>query len=299
MARNNKIAAITVTYHPDLQLLNQQIAELRDYMWIIFDNNSNYDELAKIEDMIESRPFTYLIKNSENVGLAAAINMAIDFISHQNVDIDFILLLDQDSIPLGNSIELLKKAFCKLEKEGMPVGCVGPQLVDIQTGLQYGFHIINRGMWKRYFPENLNLTPLECSSINGSGTFMRLDLFKKIGGLKGDFFIDHIDTEWSFRVINCGYKLFGVPEAVFEHRMGERSLSFWLLGWKFLPYRSPLRHYYLFRNNISMLWYGYVPVTWKFWSIIKLIFTILVYIVFDRNRKQQLMSMFKGIKDGM
>lgn len=128
---------------------------------------------------------------------------------------------------------------------------------------------------------------------------MSVKLSTELGGFDETLFIDHVDTEWSFRVKHAGYELIGIPSIRFMHRMGERSLRFWLLGWRLWPYRSPLRHFYLFRNATRLLKRGYVPLTWKVWAIVKLTATALVHLVVDRERGPQLRAMMRGVGCGL
>ena len=128
---------------------------------------------------------------------------------------------------------------------------------------------------------------------------MPVALFKALGGLDESLFIDHVDTDWSFRVLAAGGFLFGIPNAVFHHRMGESGKRIWLGRWKTYPLRSPLRHYYLFRNAVRLMHRDYVPVVWKFWAILKLILTFIIHILFDKERFIQASSMIKGVREGL
>ena len=240
---NIKIAAITVTYHPLRSLLAKQMHELYDCIWIVVDNGSSGQETIEVKQLLKNRSDTYFFKNENNLGLAAAINQGVAYLDELKLDVDFVLLLDQDSVPMPESIHFLYTQLINLEHQGFRVGCVGPKLMDTRTAAQHGFHQMHHGIWSRYYPAENSKDPVPCANINGSGTLMRKSLFDELGGLDSSFFIDHIDTEWSFRMLSRGYELFGIPHAVFEHQMGEDSLRFWLFGWNIWPLRSPLRQY--------------------------------------------------------
>jgi rhamnosyltransferase len=173
---------------------------------------------------------------------------------------------------------------------------VGPVLVDVDTGVEHGFHQARGWRWTRRFPDSLE--PLPVDNHNGSGTLVATDLFLALGGLASDFFIDHVDTEWAFRVLASGHRLYGVPGVRFRHRMGVRGIRYWLFGWRVWPYRSPLRHYYLFRNSIRLLRASYVPAVWKAWAPVKLLLTAIVHGLFDRRRGEQLRQMGRGLAEG-
>lgn len=291
------LALIVVTMNPDLDILKRQFNNVPSKAGIIIvDNNSKEGLLHKIEALSATKGLV-LLKNGENRGLASALNQGC--IEAKSRGYSMVLLLDQDSEPEKGSITILLETYNELSNTDQSIGCIGPTLIDAMTGLDLGFHAIVGLRWKRIFSENGK--PIEITSLNGSGTLMSLNLFSELDGLDDEFFIDHVDTEWSFRVKNAGYSLFGVPAAVFLHRMGDKSFRFWFFGWKVWPWRSPLRHQYLFRNAVVLLKRGYVPFVWKFWAVIKLIVTFWVHLIVDSKRLNQVMNMliggFKGIKN--
>lgn len=293
-----RLAVITVTFHPDIRKLKQQLNALPpEATSVIVDNASNADEVAELKHLVMERAGTYLIQNDQNIGLAAAINRGATHVAEHLAKHDFLLLMDQDSQPRPGSVKNLMSTFLQLEVGGYQVGCVGPLLVDDTTGLQHGFHCMRGWRWIRVFPSPEDTKPVSCANLNGSGTLVRTSLFSKLGGLDESLFIDHVDTEWAFRVLEAGLKLFGVPQATFDHGMGEYGLRFWWFGWRVWPQRSPLRHYYLFRNAVCLLHRSYVPGVWKFWAVIKLFLTLVIHAVFGPDRRLQTSSMLSGICD--
>ena len=293
--RASDLALVVVTMNPDLEILQRQFNSVPSKAGIIIvDNNSEESLLSEVEELSATKGLV-LLKNDKNRGLASALNQGC--IDAKLRGYSMVLLLDQDSEPEKGSIEILLETYNELSNTGKSVGCIGPTLIDVATGLDLGFHAVVGLKWKRIFSENGK--PIEITSLNGSGTLMSLKLFSELGGLDDEFFIDHVDTEWSFRVKSAGYHLFGVPTAVFLHRMGDKSFRFWFFGWKVWPWRSPLRHRYLFRNAISLTKRSYVPFVWKFWAVIKLIMTSWVHLITDPQRVSQVRSMLLGIKDGL
>lgn len=300
MTNRKRLAAITVTYHPDIELLSRQISRLpEDCFLVAVDNASDPGELAQVEALIQARPNSWLIRNPTNRGLASAINQGVWHAIAQIEGLDTLLLLDQDSVPARGAVEELIGGFERLQAHDQHPGCVGPRLIDTSTGLQHGFHAIKGWRWVRSYPTEQDTDAIVCANINGSGTLIRAALFRELGGLDESLFIDHIDTEWSFRLMANGYKLFGIPQALFEHRMGESGIRFWLFGWRVWPRRSPQRHYFLFRNTIWLVKRHYVPKVWKTWAMVKLLLTLVVYALADPRRGQQLTHMLRGLQDGL
>lgn len=291
------LAIVTVSYNPDVEILGRQIDQLpAGALKVVVDNASRSELRTIIRRTVEERGAT-LLQNPENRGLPAALNQGAHYAQKVRPACRFILLLDQDTEPGIKGVERLVASYGRVAGLSGKPCCIGPRLVDVETGLDHGFHQIRGWRWSRSFPPPGSSTPVPLANLNGSGTLVPVALFNELGGLEEDFFIDHVDTEWAFRVLAAGYGLYGVPEVSFSHRMGERSLRFWWLGWRVWPNRSPQRHYYLFRNACYLLHRTYVPRVWKFWVIIKLFLTVVVYVIFDARRLGHMRSILMGVRD--
>lgn len=292
-----KLAIITVTYHPDLAVLARQIRQLpEEALLIVVDNASNRDAQDAIRSLLASKDRAELLAMSENIGLAAAANRGVAAASAGGAK--WALLLDQDSEPDPGAVATLLQAWIALSARNEPIGAVGPRLYDPCSGAEHGFHILRNGFWRREFPAD-DAAPLRLNSLNGSGTLVAIDDFETLGGLDESLFIDHVDTEWSFRMQAAGFSLYGIPQARFQHRMGESTRRVWLLGWRAWPQRSPERHYYLFRNAVRLMRRDYVPPAWKGWACVKLALTALIQGVTDQSRRKQWRLMMRGMREGM
>lgn len=295
-----RVACITVTFNPDIEILRKQFAALPvSSPKVIVDNASESGRAKEIEELVAATPNAALLRNSKNLGLAAAINKGVDLAHADWPGAQFVLLLDQDSEPHPGSISELLEAFQSLQARGVPVGCVGPTLIDAETGLQHGFHQCTRWRWKRVYPEDASREPVKCANLNGSGTLVPVELFLQLGGLEPQLFIDHVDTEWAFRVQAAGWDLYGIPNITFVHRMGAESKRIWFFGWRVWPSRSPRRHYFLFRNALILMRRTYVPRVWKIWAAAKLLLTASVSAVAGPSRRAQITSIYRGVIDGM
>ncbi|MBS0570648.1 MAG: glycosyltransferase family 2 protein [Proteobacteria bacterium] len=300
MENPGTLAVVTVTYHPDVARLRLQFDALpADCRLVLVDNASDAAAVAEIERLVEARKNSVLLRNTENAGLGAALNQGAAHALQVSPTLDFLLLMDQDSVPRQGAVAELMRAFLALEASGARVGGVGPRLIDESTNLQHGFHTVCGWLLRRVFPSEDSTTAIDCLGINGSGTLVRAALFRELGGLEADFFIDQIDTEWSFRTRAAGYRSYGIPQARFDHCMGERGVAWWFFGWHVWPHRSPHRHYYLFRNALRLYRRPYVPRVWKFWNVIKLSATFCIHGLFDTQRKAQMANMLRGVRDGL
>lgn len=299
-ANAQTLGTVTVSFNPDIPLLEKQLRVLPSACTkIIVDNASRPELAAQVERLVHAVSNAVIVNSNTNVGLAAAVNKGVAVLAALPVVPKFVLLLDQDSEPRCGSVDKLIEAIETLDAQGLHVGCVGPALRDPGTGLMHGFHQCTRWRWKRVYPAAGPTEPVPCANLNGSGTLVRVALFQKLGGLDEALFIDHVDTEWAFRVLAAGYSLWGIPSAIFDHRMGRASVRFWWFGWRVWPLRSPLRHYYLFRNAVMLMRRSYVPGVWKYWAVAKLAITAGVALLRVHGAKAQLSGMLRGVRDAI
>lgn len=293
------LAIVTVSYNPDVEILGRQIDQLpADALKVVVDNASRSELRPTIRRTVEERGAS-LLQNPENRGLPAALNQGVHYAQKVRPACRFILLLDQDTEPGIKGVERLFASYGLVAGSSGKPCCIGPRLVDVETGLDHGFHQLRGWRWSRTFSRQGSSSPVPLANLNGSGTLVPVALFNELGGLEEDFFIDHVDTEWAFRVLAAGYGLYGVPGVTFSHRMGERSLRFWWMGWRIWPYRSSLRSGYLFRNAIWLMRRSYVPMAWKWWAVVKLVLTVVVHLLFDSQRFPQVAAMFRGAWTGL
>ena len=294
------LGTVTVTYNPSIEELSAQLHALPlSSIKVIVDNASPEPVWLAISSLLFQIENIHLLRNEVNLGVAAALNKGVNFLENLPKQPDLLLLLDQDSKPQPGSVQVLISAFQSLVKSGHKVGAVGPSLQDPSTELTHGFHQHTRFRWLRVYPPTCSITPVTCANLNGSGTLIPIALFQQLGGLDEKLFIDHVDTEWSFRVTAHGYGLWGIPNAIFTHSMGEASQRIWLLGWRLWPIRSPLRHFYLFRNATILMKRAYVPRVWKTWAIAKLLVTAVIMTITGPHRWRQISSMWQGICIGL
>jgi rhamnosyltransferase len=292
-----QLAVVTVTFNPDLEVLRTQLAAMPPgCLHVIVDNASGTDAIARLRELVAGNSDVLFLENAVNAGLASALNAGAGAARSARPDCTMLLLLDQDSEPEPGGVEALLAAFDELEAVHPRVGSIGPALLDPDTGLLHGFHRIAGWRWQRVPP--VGRTPIDVANLNGSGTLVPFEVFTRLGGLSSDLFIDHVDTVWAFRVAAAGYSLFGIPWVRFRHRMGVRGMRVWLFGWRLWPYRSPARHFYLFRNTVRLLRAGGVPAVWKAWAPVKLLVTMIVHLLFDRERWAQQRAKLRGIRAG-
>lgn len=294
---NINVCAIVVTYNPAIEIFFELITSLVNQCNIVVVDNCSTGECVNDIYELSSRFDFTLLSQPENTGIAKAQNIGIDYINTHMPDTEYLVFFDQDSIPDNNLINILHHEYLKLESSN--IAMIGPTLYDPRSNTYSGFHILKNFKYSHVHPDVMPHDTIECLSVNSSGSFCSLNIFKIVGKYNEGLFIDHVETEWCFRARNLGYKFFGTKLTKITHYMGDDIIEFPVLFKKItLPYRSNLRHYYLFRNSFFLLKKNYVPMIWKIYCVFKLLFTFVLFGFFSKESSRQRRSMILGIKDG-
>ena len=66
-----------------------------------------------------------------------------------------------------------------------------------------------------------------------------------------------------------------------------------------MPHRSGRRHYTIVRNSLWMYRRTYVPFSWKVNNFAKLVFTLVYFSLFDKERGSQFCCILRGLYDGL
>jgi rhamnosyltransferase len=298
---SNDTIAVIVTYNPDIDIITQMLTSLSYQCHaVIVDNGSNESLVSSLETLrLESNSLD-LICLGENMGIAYAQNKGIDRAISTHPTVSYTLLLDHDSIPDVNMVATLEDVFREQQRYDRVAG-VGPVLYDPRDEKYLDFHSIRLGIWGKIRPGSLGRERpvVEVDSLNSSGTLLSNNVFLETGGFDNGLFIDHVETDWCFRVKSFGYKLFGTINTKLTHHMGDDVCHYWLWKKRRMPYRSPARHYYIVRNSMLLQKRKHVPVAWKLSNLLKLIFTFCYFGCYCRDSRAQRRQIFLGFMDGI
>jgi rhamnosyltransferase len=294
--QNQKIITIIITFFPEAKSLNKAISSISQQCDSIFviDNtptplNNNTAELLK-DSVVK------LISLGDNFGIAYAQNVGIE--AAMNANADFVLIMDQDSIPEQNMIDKLIGVLN--EKNDANVIAVGPTYTDPRTQVTSYFLTSRLGLLFRYKPKKNSdpNIPIQVAFLISSGTLISLPKLLTIGGMRSNYFIDHVDTEWCFRAASKGFTLLGLPSAEMEHSLGDKVKRVWLFYLRSVSLHSPLRDYYMYRNTILMLRDIKIPFFWKCFTVYRLLPFAVYFLVFTSNRFVRARAMLLGLKHG-
>lgn len=293
--------AVIVSHNPNPVIVGQILESLRNQCpAIIIDNGSTQSSLSALQEQVNKNESVELLHLEKNMGIAHAQNTAIRHIIDTFTESRLVLLLDHDSIPGKGMVDTLEGVFGAIENKSS-VAAVGPALFDPRDNKHLDFHKAKFGLWGKIRSSHTGKDNpvLEVDGLNSSGSLISLDAFRIVGEFDSGLFIDHVETDWCFRAKSRGYRLLATPRAELTHHMGDDVCHYWLFGNKRMPYRSPSRHYYIVRNSILLQKRKYVPVSWKFSNILKLLFTFIYFGMYCDNSADQRKQIVRGFIDGL
>ena len=290
------VIAVIVAYYPDLQLLRQQLSSILEQynQVVIIDNTPGGNNFSA--DYSKDFSSISTIHLGQNFGIAYAQNIGIQ--AAIDAGADFVLLMDQDSIPEDNMVPKLLSVF--QEEDNSNVIAAGPSYVDPRTNVRSYFMMSKFGLPSRYKPDtkvNL-LSTVQAAFLISSGTLISIPKLLKIGGMRSNYFIDHVDTEWCLRARDKGYFLIGVHSASMEHSLGDKVKRVWLFYLRSVAHHPPLRDYYMFRNTILMLRDVKMPFLWQCFNLFRLFPFAIYFLLFTKNRITRASAMLLGLKHG-
>lgn len=237
----------------------------------------------------------YCIKPCKNLGIAAAQNLALDFVLAQYNEQDKVIFFDQDSKIPSDLPYSLAQAFEQLNTGG-DVAAVGPCFIDEQKSFTYPqVDWSKRGIFKRFIPDLAAHYQSVCSLIS-SGMLTSVGMLMDIGRYDEQLFIDYVDTDWCLKAQSMGYKLYVVPSIQMQHSIGSKSIR--VFG-RHLSVHSAERRYYMMRNSFFMLRKPYVSKRLALSFIYRTLVHHVILIVMVSGRKKQISAFFKGILDGV
>lgn len=294
-----KVCAIIVTYNIGLKYKENfdSIAPQVHRIFII-DNGSDRKTVSLLKTLKEENPEKVtIILNEKNLGLAKAQNIGLCHALKEAFD--WVLLLDHDSRAYPDMIDNMDRALGDYP-ERERIGLVAPYLKEMNVKRKPRY-IVSR--YKILFErKRFGLTPVmdDVLCVIASGSLIRMELIRKLGKFREDFFIDYVDSEFCMRLITHGWKILLVRDALLEHTLGnKRSHNF--LGLEFVTANhSPERRFTIYRNRVY-LWKKYlfrVP-AYILYDITAAGYDLSRIFLFEKNRARKLIQAVKGGLTGL
>lgn len=267
-----KISGIVIWYNPD----NENILNIETYInyiekLYIIDNSEKSNQ--KLVSKIQNKKIKYIF-NKGNLGIAKALNIGCE--KAFNEGYEWILTMDQDSSFDRREIQRYFKVFRYIENK--------------KTGIVSPNHILKNDF--NGIDENKSL--IKTDNVMTSGNFLNLKIWKEIGKFDEKMFIDEVDSDICFKIIDEGYKILQLNKIKMFHELGNLEKRKFFLKKISVLNHNYIRKYYITRNKFYM-WKKYKKYRMRYtYYILNDFFKVIFY---EKDKKRKLKYMFKGIKD--
>lgn len=270
---DNGVIASIVLYQPDIQRLQENILAIQNQVEkVVLVINGPGCENIVLEYDSQSR--FVIIQNSENKGIAYALNQAMQYAYEQNYK--WVLTLDQDTITPPKLVEtLLKHQYCD------KIGAIAPDFVDPnyyrESGEKQGVQFV-----------------LYCIT---SACLTNVNVWKEIGGFDDDLFIDLVDYDYCANMIHNGYAIVQDYDVKIKHEIGNGRKVYFGKHSIFVLNHAAFRKYYMARNALyySKKWPRLSKAAINKREYFAILFIGILFVEKDKLRK--LIAVFKGIFD--
>ncbi|MGA7937860.1 MAG: glycosyltransferase family 2 protein [Kovacikia sp.] len=292
--------AAYITAYEDAEALNACMAAIKAQSYpvrqiLVVDNSHERSPLSSSHQL---DPTILVWFHPENIGIAGGLERAIAWASQQNYD--FLWTFDQDSVPAPDCLELLIEAYTDRARAGHEIGILAPQAIDARTGEVIKPSLFLGDRFRGFQPPDPAL-PYKCDAPITSGSLVWMKAAEQIPPPDPDLFIDGIDLDYGLRLRKAGFYHWVIPAALMYHRFGT-PLQVELFGKKkALQLYSPLRYYYICRNQTylelrhSEGWHRF---TCSLRRVRYLLLTLGIILVFDDLKLQKIYACLGGTYDG-
>ncbi|QAA34698.1 glycosyltransferase family 2 protein [Clostridium manihotivorum] len=283
MINIDSICAVVVSYNAGQGIIDG-IAAIRNQVkkTLIVDNGSNPENL-KILESFKAEEDIEIIYNNENVGIAKAFNIGIEY-ARKN-DFKFIITLDQDSICTKDLVFNMIATYEGLnDKDKEKIKVLVPNHIEKEA---YYANQVSVNAEYEYV-----LTEIS------SGSLIDMSVFDKIGDFDERLFIDLVDHDFCLRVKLNDYAILKVNNAILLHSLGDTKV-YKLFGKNITSSNhSALRRYYMTRNRFY-IWKKYKQSFPEWVKHDKNLFfqEIARLTLFEKNKLKKLCMIVEGFSD--
>jgi rhamnosyltransferase len=191
-----KLLAAIVTYNPDRDRLWENLAAVAGEVdeVVIVDNCSK--NFAEVEALTATFENVRLIRHAENLGIAVALNAAMQ--SASAAEADWVLLLDQDSVCGPGMVA----GLCALIAPD--IGAIAPAIFDRNIST----------------PSPALGQPMEINHCITSGAIYSVAAWRETGGYDNAMFMDFVDFDYCLRLRLRGFRILRNPRVFLSHELG-------------------------------------------------------------------------------
>ena len=246
---------------------------------IIVDNFSTDGSIEYLKNLSSEK--TGIIFNDKNYGIAYALNKGIEFAQAKGYS--WILTMDQDSSISHGMINKMIDVYNKhLNKE--KIASLSPKII-------YDNKFVQIDNIREYHEEIAVIT---------SGSLVKIDVIKEVGGFEEKLFIDSVDFDFCLKLKKFKYKVIVCNTATMLHLLGENKKVKLFNRELNIHTHSLTRKYYISRNHVYII-KKYIIQEPLFCLKKGIFFTLffLQVIIYEKERLKNLRIIFRGLLDGI
>ena len=140
---------------------------------------------------------------------------------------------------------------------------------------------------------------LDVNFLITSGNLVLIDAIEAVKGYSEELFIDGVDIDFSWSLLQSGYRLRQLGKVIMHHKIGEYERSK-MLRIQYLSH-TPIRFYYIYRNTILI--FKKYHKEFRI-NCLKMVLALLLIdtsqLLFIESRKKEKLKMaINGLYDGM
>jgi rhamnosyltransferase len=319
------VCAIVVTYHPDRELPARMHRILRQIGSLIVVDNGSSDEETRMLRMMAANPRIDLVLNADNLGVASALNIGIARAAARGFE--WVLLLDQDSVPRDDMVQQLETVRAAYPSPSQ-LAVIGSNFTDVnkespEARAAVGAHAAGTpeagadavgahaagapeagadavGAHAAGVPEGgadaADALWEELDYVITSGSLISLAAYTAIGPFREELFIDYVDMDYCLRARARGFRVIKTRTPLMTHAIGAYTQHRWLGKTKWTTNHSPDRRYYIARNDTVMLReYGNYPAgLWRWKSFVRSFRLCKRIALYERMKLPKIMAVGQG-----
>ena len=275
-----RVCAVVVTYHPQPKFTGN-IAAIRAQVehTVVVDNGSSAESALALRTLEAATDCT-VIRNLQNLGIAAALNAGVKYALERRFD--WVATFDQDSVITDGYIRQMLETYLQASCPEK-IALIAPTYIDSESGIEQPIMRARNG-------ENL--------VTMASGNLLPSSALRSLGTFDESFYMDYVDIEFCLRARRKGMQIVQSPAVLF-HSCG-RMTRHRLFGRSFgASNHSAGRRYYITRNRVRLLAPYAADWPWL-WREVKMMLAEAAKIVLVEDDKwHKFQAMATGISDAL
>lgn len=227
------VAIVIVNYNGSFDTLacvnSIIISSYNHYRIIVVDNNSKNEDIENLETN-QSDKFI-LIKNKHNDGFAKGNNIGIDYAIQNIKDLEYIWLLNNDTIIFKDTLSKLVNYIKNTEKS---VGMIGHKMLflDNPSKIQAVGGIYNKYLCRCFHLGAYETDMGQYDKVNikfdyivGASMFVKREFIEDVGLMSEEYFLYFEELDWILRGRKKGWKFAYAPNISILHKEGGSTKS--------------------------------------------------------------------------